>query len=76
MTNEQFKQWREQHFRSRRACAIALGLNPDQVASLETGVSRCGNPYPVPHYIYLATQGYAVLNARPKNEDVPYFWRR
>lgn len=60
MTNKQFARWREAHFRSRLACAEALGIDRDTVDALETGATRKGNPYPVPLHIALACAAWTM----------------
>lgn len=54
MTNDEFKAWRERHFPSRHAAALALGLNRDTLDALETGQTRNGTPFPVRPYMALA----------------------
>lgn len=60
MTNDQFAVWRARHFRSVLACAKALGLDRDTVVALESGRTRRGNAYPVPHHIELACAAWTM----------------
>lgn len=60
MTNRQFRTWREKHFRSRRACGMALGLDRDAVEALETGKTRNGASYPVRPLIALSCAAWTL----------------
>lgn len=53
MTNEDFRTWRERHFRSPLAASTQLGLHRDTIKALETGLTKNGEPYPVKPYIAL-----------------------
>lgn len=53
MTNDEFRAWRERHFDSRHAAALATGLNRDTIEALESGRTRNGTDYPVRPYIEL-----------------------
>ena len=54
MTNDEFRAWREHHFATRHAAAVALGLHRDTIDALETGTTRNGTAFPVRPYIALA----------------------
>ena len=58
MTNDEFRAWRERHFRSQLAASEALELHRDTVKALETGITKKGEPYPVRRHIALACAAY------------------
>lgn len=60
MTNDQFHLWRINHFRSKAACAEALGLDRDTVAALESGRTRKGSAYPIPPHVALACAAWTM----------------
>lgn len=60
MTNEQFKAWRERHFRSRMAAGKALGIDRGAIGFLEDGVTDNGTPYPVRPHIALACAAWTI----------------
>lgn len=60
MTNEQFQAWRKLNFRSKSACAKALGINRETVDSLERGATRNGTPYPVSTHLALACAAWTM----------------
>lgn len=60
MTPNQFAEWRARYFKSRRACALALGLDPRAVQALEAGRPRNGTPCPVPAHVALACAAWTI----------------
>lgn len=52
MTAEQFTAWRKRHFRSRQACADAIGRSASMIRDLEKGFS------PVPKYMAIICVAY------------------
>ena len=60
MTNDQFRVWRERHFRSRLEAERRLGIGRETLASLERGATRNGTPFPVPEYIALACAAWTM----------------
>lgn len=60
MTNREFASWRARHFNSRRACALALGLDPRAVGALEAGATRNGTAAPIPAHVALACAAWTI----------------
>jgi len=53
VTNQQFAAWRARHFRSRRACAQALGIDPRTIRAFEAGRA-------IPAHVILACAAWTL----------------
>jgi len=60
MPNTQFAAWRARHFKSRRACAVALGFDARAVQALEDGKTRNGTRLPIPTHVALSCAAWTL----------------